>query len=765
MQVQVAQSSSQRARIELGPAVTNEAAQRAAREAADTSTGQHKQSALAVGGDGLSIDTADREAVRLFYNRLYVQPEVPIQWTGSYETGNAGTISTAYQASAIKRINWYRAMAGLPAATTLSTDTSAGAQQAALMMSANGQLSHFPPSTWTYYTAAGAKSAGLSNLSLGAYGPAAIDAYINDFGSNNAPVGHRRWIFHPQSRSFGIGDVPRGQMGGKDVWGANATTVTDVDPNAPRKARDEYVAWPPRGYVPHQVVYGRWSLSHTTADFSQAKVAVSLAGAPLAVTIEPVTNGYGENTIVWQIPSMPLTMGRHTVPAADLRYHVTVSNVIIAGQARAFDYDVTVFDPAVQAAGVAQPQVSVPVSLARGAAYTAQVSPMPNATAYGLLVYQIKQLGLLASSQYTTATWTAGDGISSGAIGSSGLLLYQAGNGESTVQTLTLNRRLAVGAGGGVLSFMRSAGYAMPSQIFRVQVSTDDGASWTEVYSETGRGLEPILASRLSVPLAKYAGRAIRLRFAEDYTTSAYIGPGTGWSISDVGFENVGEMVDEQDLRSADGNFSLTASQPGNFMILPRVQYKNQYFSDAGPAAFLTVDGAVLHGARSSYTITRSNDTLVIRDNTGQDGVQIVRAAGRLDFTDVSLAFDTEGNAGKGYRLYRAAFDRKPDNVGLGFWIAGLDGGLSLEAMADGFVKSAEFAQLYGAAPGNKEIITALYRNVLHRVPDEGGAAFWLNNMAAGMTVPQLLIAFSESKENKDQVAPETQLGIAFTRK
>jgi hypothetical protein len=84
--------------------------------------------------------------------------------------------------------------------------------------------------------------------------------------------------------------------------------------------------------------------------------------------------------------------------------------------------------------------------------------------------------------------------------------------------------------------------------------------------------------------------------------------------------------------------------------------------------------------------------------------------------------------------------------------------------MADGFVKSDEFAKLYGLKPSNEQIITALYRNVLHRVPDPDGAAYWLNAMANGVPVQRLLIDFSESSENKQQVAPEIQLGITFKR-
>ena len=155
---------------------------------------------------------------------------------------------------------------------------------------------------------------------------------------------------------------------------------------------------------------------------------------------------------------------------------------------------------------------------------------------------------------------------------------------------------------------------------------------------------------------------------------------------------------------------------------------------------------------------------MTITDRVGQDGVQTVRNPFRIDFTDLTLAFDMEGNAGKAYRLYRAAFDRKPDSAGLGFWIAALDGGAPIEMMAEGFIKSVEFANLIGSSPPNAHILTAVYRNVLHRAPDEAGFAYWLNQMDNGVSVQRLLIDFSESAENKQQVASEVALGIPYTR-
>lgn len=757
------QFSTQYAQPRLGPAPRNDAWAKA-------SPGQgsmQKQSALQLAAEpALEIDPSDREAVRLFFNRMYLHPEVPMAWTGNYETGDAGSVSLQHHAATIQRINWYRAMAGLPAATVFSPENSVGAQQAAFMMSVNAQLSHFPPATWKYYSAAGAQAAGQSNLALGVTGPQAIDGYINDPGDNNGPVGHRRWIFHPNSRSFGIGDVPPAKLNGTDLWGANALHVFDVGTGQPRVARDGFVAWPTRGYVPYKVVYARWSLSHTNADFSKAEVAVSRDGIALGVVLEPIVNGYAENTIVWKLPDMPMSKysGTHAAPVQDTRYRVSVSNVLINGQVRRFDYDVIVFDPVVPTVGAAMPQLSTPASVARGSDYIVEVTPMPAATGYGLLAYRNRPIDAIANADFTPATWTGDSGLSSKAIGNGELRLYHEGGGFGAAQIVRLNKKLMVGPGAASISFVRSAGFAMDSQSFRVQVSKDDGNSWVDVYSESGRGALMTPAGLLSVSLEKFAGSIVRLRFVSDYTTSRYIGADTGWAVRDIGFRYVDELFNEQELRSPSGSFQLNAALPGEIILLPRVQYQGRYYSDPGPAVRLLVEGAVLNGTLASYAISLSNDVLTITDRLGGDGVQTVRQPFRLDFTDLSLAFDVDGNAGKAYRLYRAAFDRKPDSIGLGFWIASLDGGSPMETMAGGFVKSAEFANLYGVAPSRAEIITAVYRNVLHRAPDQSGFDYWLQQMNMGLSVEQLLINFSESAENKKQVAAEVALGIAYAR-
>ncbi|MFA5265919.1 MAG: CAP domain-containing protein [Opitutaceae bacterium] len=148
-----------------------------------------------------SVNLTSRAEARAFTNAIYpVSDNVPIGWTGTLSgtpgvsaTGQAGTTSSAFKDAVMVRINWFRAMAGVPASITFNDTYSSKAQEAALMMSANNALSHYPPGSWLLYTSNGAEAAGNSDLSIGSMGPDAISlGYICDPGDNNAAAGHRR---------------------------------------------------------------------------------------------------------------------------------------------------------------------------------------------------------------------------------------------------------------------------------------------------------------------------------------------------------------------------------------------------------------------------------------------------------------------------------------------------------------------------------------------------------------------------------------------
>ncbi|MBA4094428.1 MAG: hypothetical protein C0489_10105, partial [Candidatus Accumulibacter sp.] len=181
------------------------------------------------------------------------------------------------------------------------------------------------------------------------------------------------------------------------------------------------------------------------------------------------------------------------------------------------------------------------------------------------------------------------------------------------------------------------------------------------------------------------------------------------------------------------------------------------------------IDTAVFGGARADYGIgapgTTGSVTVADRRSGVNDGSDTVVNVERLLFSQGAVAFDTgdQGVAGQAFRIYRAAFDRAPDEGGLGFWIAAFDRGSSLVDIADGFVRSREFVDQYGAAPSNAELVTRLYRNILDRDPEQAGFDFWLNALDKKLVdLPSLLAQFSESGENRAAVAELIAHGVHY---
>lgn len=289
------------------------------------------------------VNPHSREDSRMFFQQIYrAADRIEGSWTGSIEGCLVGDIAPRYRQGIQDRVNYFRAMAGVPATITFDSTLSGKTQSAALIMSANGALSHAPPSTWRCYSAAGAEGAGRSNLFLGVRGPDAITGFMQDVGHSNDMVAHRRWILYPQTQQMGLGDVPA--TGAHQD--AQALLVLDAHTwDARPVTRDDFVAWPPAGYVPYPVVFARWSFAYPGADFSAATVGMRRGQAAIAVQQAAPRSGYGENTLVW-IPVGMESGDAWPQPTADTAYTITIEHVLIDGISRDFTYTVTVFDPA-----------------------------------------------------------------------------------------------------------------------------------------------------------------------------------------------------------------------------------------------------------------------------------------------------------------------------------------------------------------------------------------------------------------------------------
>ncbi|MGH1505852.1 MAG: DUF4214 domain-containing protein [Acidimicrobiales bacterium] len=132
--------------------------------------------------------------------------------------------------------------------------------------------------------------------------------------------------------------------------------------------------------------------------------------------------------------------------------------------------------------------------------------------------------------------------------------------------------------------------------------------------------------------------------------------------------------------------------------------------------------------------------------------------SGELDRGEVLLGFANSvefigatstlrpGERGDLFRLYQAVFLRDPDEGGFHYWASR---NLSLRQVAAEFVISPEFVATYGSLT-DAEFVDLVYRNVLGRLGDAEGRAFWVEQLeAGGATRAEMMIGFSESPEFK----------------
>lgn len=282
-------------------------------------------------------DPRVRSDALAMYGSMYLASETTATgWNGDVDVCSPGNISETYRAAVLKRINYFRLMAGVPMLQGFRTEYNQQAQDAALLMSANNKVDHSVDATWTNCSELEGEGVWYSNAIDSFNGPQAINTYMGHEGDTLVYL--RRYLLFPQTLEMGNGDVPATS----GYMAVNVLRVMDGHYYAARPAtRSEFVSWPPAAYVPYPVVYPLWSFSLDQADFSQATVSMSVNGFSINIMQYPPVDGYGENTLVWWAG----TWGPWPNPVVDTTYTVTISNVLVNGQMRSFTYDVVIFDP------------------------------------------------------------------------------------------------------------------------------------------------------------------------------------------------------------------------------------------------------------------------------------------------------------------------------------------------------------------------------------------------------------------------------------
>jgi hypothetical protein len=169
-------------------------------------------------------------------------------------------------------------------------------------------------------------------------------------------------------------------------------------------------------------------------------------------------------------------------------------------------------------------------------------------------------------------------------------------------------------------------------------------------------------------------------------------------------------------------------------------------------SALSTVD--LLAGSSSGM------DTVEVRAFNGSywgDWVSMNVNIGPADISNKPIAvslshtIDLTGDALSVAELYAGYFNRSPDATGLSFWLAALNSGVSVSAIADDFAYSKEAISLYPSlstalsATSASSLVNSVYDNFLDRPPDSAGLSYWMNELEAGTVKPGSFILAIES--------------------
>lgn len=278
-----------------------------------------------------AIDTSSRAAVNNAYWTRYAQYyNTSTGWVGNLLGCLLGWTSSSSHTATRSAINYVRSLNGL-APVGFDSTMNRRAQATALMMAANKTLSHYPTSGWRCYSSVGDSTAAKSNLAL-AYPKIGsgqlVDLYMDDRGSSNTAVGHRRWILNPFTTYMGNGSTST----------SNALTV--VGPTRSTRPNPRWTSWPSSGYFPSKMEpAGRWSVSSgfRNANFSAATVRVFRNGVRVPVKRYYPKQGHAMPTMVFQLPPATSRVGT---------WRIVVKNVKRSGYSpMSYTYRSRIFTP------------------------------------------------------------------------------------------------------------------------------------------------------------------------------------------------------------------------------------------------------------------------------------------------------------------------------------------------------------------------------------------------------------------------------------
>jgi hypothetical protein len=292
--------------------------------------------------NGQTVSPLSKERTIKLYDSLYVTSEIDtIVWNGSLSTCSPGSLSTEFYIKAENRINFFRLVNGLNEIQN-NPELNKDAQNAALLVKANNQLTHYAKSTMKCYSKSAANGCLKSCLGFTDWTnfpkTAFVSGFICDFGDANYFVGHRKWLLYSKLSEFGYGATNTSEA----ILTADGVNYGSV--NTP-----SYVAYPWNGFVPVDLIFPKWSFSipeSDEVDYSNTTITMKDSKGVIIETkkLKEYKN-YLDHTLVWTAKGLftdyEIQYGQNNLEEngyLDKKIKVEISRVIVNGETKNFVY-------------------------------------------------------------------------------------------------------------------------------------------------------------------------------------------------------------------------------------------------------------------------------------------------------------------------------------------------------------------------------------------------------------------------------------------
>jgi len=323
------------------------------------------------------------------------------------------------------------------------------------------------------------------------------------------------------------------------------------------------------------------------------------------------------------------------------------------------------------------PTISGPSQPTVNAANAYSCTAITNATGYQWLVAQSTNGNLSDGAENGlvnfTATTSPGYSVITNGLAASGSFSFHLAQPQAVDQTLQL-KELLFPATNSSVAFKSLLGYSTSYQVAKVQVSTDYGTNWQDIYSQSGTGSSESSFTAHTLSLSNYAGEETLLRFNYHIDTSSGsfslytntdVSPfAYGWFIDNIVITNISQLINLGTNSTASTNFTFTPTQTGNYDLFACAVIFTQFPLGLGPVKqvtaiagppVITLNTPVVSGGQVqlNFSVSGSASTFKLLQEDQINGTWITNSGAAFTTNVAGSSYRFTTTNGPATRFYR----------------------------------------------------------------------------------------------------------------